>query len=138
VIRAFAAFAIALVAASAADAYSPSVDYALNCQGCHRADGSGTPGSIPPLVDSVSRFLLVPGGREYLAQVPGVAQAPLDDAALAAVMNWLLRRFDAAHLPPDFTPYAADEIGRLRATPLTDVETVRARLLRDVEQRGAN
>ena len=61
--------------------------------------------------------------------VPGVAQAPLDDAALAAVMNWMLARFDAAHLPAGFAPYTAAEVGRLRATPLTDVSGIRARLL---------
>jgi len=137
VIRSVAIATVALLAAARADAYTPSVDYALNCQGCHRGDGSGTPGSIPPLLDSVSRFLAVPGGREYLAQVPGVAQAPLDDAALAAVMNWLLRRFDAAHLPEDFVPYAAAEIGRLRARPLTDVEKVRTRLLDEFARRNA-
>ncbi len=54
-----------------AAAYGPGVEYALNCQGCHRADGAGTPGSVPSLADSVARFLTVPGGREYLVQVPG-------------------------------------------------------------------
>ena len=131
------AAAVALLASARAGAYTPSVDYALNCQGCHRADGSGTAGSIPPLVDSVARFLTVPGGREYLAQVPGVAQAPLDDAALAAVMNWLLHKFDEPHVPADFVPYAPDEVGRLRARPLTNVESVRARLLDDLARRSA-
>src|SRR5262249_51219864 len=97
-----AALAIALATASAAWAYTPAVDYALECQGCHRADGAGTPGSVPPLKDAVARFLGVAGGREYLARVPGVAQAPLDDTALAAVLNWMLDHFDRAHVPPDF------------------------------------
>lgn len=127
--------ALALLMTRRADAYTPNVDYALNCQGCHRADGGGTPGSIPPLVGSVARFLAVPGGREYLVQVPGVAQAPLDDAALAAVLNWMLTRFDAAHVPTDFTAYVPDEIARLRTRPLTDVETLRARLLAEVARR---
>jgi mono/diheme cytochrome c family protein len=128
--RAVVIAVLASVAVSArAHAYTPAVDYALNCQGCHRADGGGTPGSIPPLAGSVARFLAVAGGREYLAQVPGVAQAPLDDAALAAVLNWMLTRFDAEHVPTQFPPYAPDEVGRLRAHPLTDVETVRTRLL---------
>ena len=118
-----------------ANAGDPAVDYALNCQGCHRADGAGTPGSIPPLVGSVARFLAVSGGREYLVQVPGVAQAPLDDAALAAVLNWMLGHFDAAHVPADFTAYAPEEIGRLRTRPLTDVEAVRTRLLGEVDKR---
>ena len=129
-----AAIALVLVvSAGSARAYAPSVEYALNCQGCHRADGVGTPGSVPPLAGSVARFLGVPGGREYLVQVPGVAQAPLDDAALAAVVNWMLERFDKAHLPADFVPYSGAEIGRLRGSPLTDVEGTRARLLRAIE-----
>ena len=118
-----------LLPAAVAAAYTPDVDYALNCQGCHRADGAGTPGTIPALAGSVARFLGVPGGREYLGRVPGVAQAPLGDAALAAVLNWILWRFDAAHVPAGFAPYTAVEEGRLRASPLTDVVGVRARLL---------
>jgi mono/diheme cytochrome c family protein len=128
------ALAVALAAAGPAAALAPHVEYALNCQGCHRADGAGTPNSVPPLAGSVARFLAVPGGREYLVQVPGVAQAPLDDATLAAVMNWMLARFDAAHLPRDFTPYGAEEIGRLRTKPLTDVEGLRRRLLAEIER----
>ena len=126
---------LVLAAAGSARAYGPGVEYALNCQGCHRADGAGTPGSVPPLADSVSRFLAVPGGREYLVQVPGVAQAPLDDATLAGVVNWMLDHFDKTHIPAGFVPYAADEIGRLRTKPLTDVDGVRKRLLVEIERR---
>jgi hypothetical protein len=115
--------------AAAADMSGPALDYALNCQGCHRADGTGTPGSVPALAGSVGRFLRVAGGREYLARVPGVAQAPLDDAAVARLLNWMLERFDKDDLPHDFVPYAADEVGRLRTSPLTDVERVRRELL---------
>jgi mono/diheme cytochrome c family protein len=132
--RAAAACAATLALASGAAAYTPAVDYALNCQGCHRADGAGTPGSVPALRGSVARFLAVPGGREYLGQVPGVAQAPLDDAALATVLNWLLTRFDAEHVPASFVPYDAAEVGRLRQRPLTDVDGVRKRLLAELER----
>jgi mono/diheme cytochrome c family protein len=107
----------------------PALDYALNCQGCHRADGAGTPGGVPALAGSVGRFLRVPGGREFLVQVPGVAQAPLDDDALAAVLNWLLERFDHDNLPRAFAPYTATEVGALRAHPLTNVDCVRRELL---------
>ena len=134
--RPVAAAALVLALARAAGAYGPSVEYALNCQGCHRADGAGTGTSVPPLAGSVARFLSVPGGREYLVQVPGVAQAPLDDPALAGVVNWMLDRFDKAHLPPDFHPYTAEEIGRLRTKPLTDVEGLRKRLLAEIEKAG--
>lgn len=87
------------------------------------------------LRDSVARFLAVPGGRKYLARVPGVAQAPLDDAALAGVLNWMLDRFDRAHVPAGFAPCSAQEVGRLRTQPLLDAEAVRRRL---VESWGAD
>jgi hypothetical protein len=129
------ALALAAALATAAEAASPAVGYALQCQGCHLADGAGTPGSVPALAGSVARFVAVPGGREYLLRVPGVAQSSLDDAALAELMNWMLRRFDADHLPPDFRPYAADEVGRWRHQPLVDVEGARRALLDAMEAR---
>lgn len=126
-----AAVAVLVVAGlvAEADAYTPAIDYVLNCQGCHRSDGAETPGAVPALAGSVARFLTVPGGREYLAQVPGVAQSPLDDAALAAVLNWVLKRFDAASVPADFTLYTEGEVGLLRRKPLVEVDRVRRGLL---------
>lgn len=121
--------AVALAAGPAGAVSGPELDYTLECAGCHRADGSGTPGSVPALRDSVARFLAVPQGREYLARVPGAAQAPLDDAALAAVLNWMLGHFDGAHVPAAFVPYTAEEVGRLRKQPLVDVEAERRRLV---------
>src|SRR5216110_2667354 len=120
--------------AAGADVGGPALDYALNCQGCHRADGAATPGSVPALAGSVGKFLRVPGGREYLIRVPGVAQAPLDDAALAAVLNWMLERFGRDGVPEGFVPYAAAEVGRLRRRPLTDVEGARRQLLEAIER----
>jgi mono/diheme cytochrome c family protein len=125
---------MAFAAGVAGATSGPELDYAVNCQGCHRADGAGTPGSVPALVGSVAKFLRVPGGREYLVQVPGAAQAPLDDAALAAVLAWMLEKFDHDHMPRDFAPYTAEEVGRLRQKPLTDVERVRRELLEAIEQ----
>jgi hypothetical protein len=112
-------------------AYAPAVDYALHCQGCHLSDGSATPGRVPALAGSLARFLRVPGGRAYLVRVPGVAQAPLDDTALAALLNWVLLRFDSRGLPADFSPYEAQEVGRLRRSPLPDVERERQKLLEE-------
>jgi len=117
-------------------AASPAFDYALHCRGCHLEDGSGTPGSVPALAGSVGRFVRVPGGREYLLRVPGVAQSALDDAALAALLNWMLHRFSAAELPPDFVPYTAEEVGRGRRNPLTDVEGARRTLVETIEPRA--
>ena len=124
---ALAALALATGPARAID--GPALDYAVHCQGCHRADGAATPGSVPALAGSVARFLRVPGGREFLVRVPGVSQAGLDDAALAGVLNWMVDRFDREHVPAGFLAYTAAEVGRLRKQPLTDVERVRAELL---------
>jgi hypothetical protein len=117
------------VLATRAHAASPAVDYAVHCQGCHLADGSETPGRVPALAGSVGHFLRVPGGREYLVRVPGSAQSPLSDAALAALLNWMLPHFDAEGLPAKFAPYTGEEVGRLRRAPLTDVDGERRRLL---------
>jgi hypothetical protein len=104
-------------------------DYILNCQGCHLADGSATQDTVTALAGSVARFLRAPGGRAYLVRVPGVANAALGDAELAALLEWTLVRFDAASIPPDHAPYTAEEVGRWRRAPLVDVSAERARLL---------
>jgi hypothetical protein len=128
-----ALFALANVA-TAASAWSPETNYRLHCEGCHLADGTATPGKVPALAGSVAKFLRVPEGRAYLARVPGVANAALGDADLAALLDWTLRRFDAANLPPDFEPYGAGEVQRWRAEPLVDVTAERARLVQALDR----
>ncbi len=118
-----------LAGAVSARAETPQIDYLLQCQGCHRADGGDTPGSVPALRDFVGRFLSVPGGREYLIRVPGSAQSPLDDAELAAVLNWMIEQFGPAEVSASFTPFTAEEVARVRTPPLTDVEGVRSDLV---------
>jgi len=112
------------------DAYQARTDYQLKCQGCHRPDGAGDDHSNPPMRGVVARFLAVPGGREFIARVPGVATVDLPDDRLANLVNWTLFRFDPAHMPQDFKPYTAEEIGRLRQNPLRlDRAAARARLV---------
>jgi hypothetical protein len=125
--RTVAGAVLALLAAPAA-AYSPATNYALHCQGCHLDDGREVPATVPPL-RGAGRFLRVPGGREFLVRVPGVSQSSLDDATLAELLNWLLHRFSPDELPASFAAYTADEIGRLRRHPLTDVDGVRRGLI---------
>ncbi len=123
----------ALLAAAPAAAESPQVLYMLHCQGCHLADGSGKAGEVPALAPGLGRFLSVAGGRAYLVQVPGSAHAPLSDAELAAVLNWMLASFGSAQAATGVAPYDAAEVARYRATPLTDVAGARAELLRRLE-----
>lgn len=123
-----AACALALIGAAQAsteeampgvqDARQAHSDYKLKCQGCHRPDGSGDLVSNPAMYGHVARFLAVPGGREFLGRVPGVATVDLDDGRLANLLNWTLYRFDRENLPDDFKPYSATEISALRKRPL--------------------
>jgi hypothetical protein len=109
-------------------------NWTLNCQGCHRFDGSGSDATAPGIAGTVAKFLLVPGGREYLIRVPGVATSPLSDTDLAEVMNWMLWRFDKEHLPASFQPYTAAEIAPLRAQPLRlEASQMRSSLLSQAE-----
>ena len=122
--------ALALGATRAPDSgRSPATNYQLHCSGCHRPDGSGLPGEVPDLRGQVARFLAAPGGRAFLVQVPGAANAPLSDADLATLLGWLLVRFDPAHVPADFAPWTADELAALRARPLSQVRETRAALV---------
>ena len=112
-------------------------NWILQCQGCHRPDATGTPATTPTMAHVVARFLKVPGGREYLSQVPGVATAALSDRDLTELLNWTLIRFDPAHLPIDFKPYGVDEVARLRRQPLrTEANAVRKRLMAQIERDG--
>lgn len=108
---------------------SPRTDYMLRCMGCHLPDGAETPGKVPPLKDHVARFLSAEGGRAYLVQVPGTRQSSLSDAAVADLLNWLVRHFDADHVPATFMPYSEAEVAALRRHRLADVAAERARLL---------
>jgi hypothetical protein len=110
-------------------------NWTLNCQGCHRQDGTGSAGTAPSLAGTVSKFLSVPGGREYLGRVPGVATSALANGDLAEVMNWMFWRFDKEHLPADFLPFTAEEIGRLRTAPLRlEASQMRDDLLRKTDE----
>jgi mono/diheme cytochrome c family protein len=119
------------VAPRLAKADPPAQLYMLNCWGCHRPNGEGIPGTAPPLRGAVD-FLRVPGGREYLISVPGVALSPLSNQQAAEVMNWILKSFSKNQLPPDFKPYTADEIARARATHLLDIKKARADLITEM------
>lgn len=118
----------------AANNYSANTNYILMCQGCHLADGAGTPEKVPALKNEMGRFLQVAGGREYLIQVPGTSQSPLTDEEVAAVLNWILENFSSAELPAEFTPFTTAEVARYRYEPLANASEVRAGLIRKLQQ----
>lgn len=107
----------------------PRIDYMLHCRGCHGPDGAGAPGAAPSFRGHLGKFLLVPGGREYLVRVPGTAQSELDDTHTAALLNWILQEFSRDEIPADFAPYETAEVARNRRDPLVDVWETRRQLL---------
>ena len=109
-------------------------NYILNCQGCHLPDASGSPGLVPRISNFVGNFLHVEGGREFIVQVPGSANAPINDQELTDVLNWMLHEFSKAQIPENFAPYTAEEVGRLRRQPLVDVNGSRAKLIEKIQQ----
>jgi hypothetical protein len=89
------------------------------------------------MANFVGKFLLVPGGRQYLVQVPGSANAPVSDKKLAELLNWMLWRVSPKQVPDDFVPYNEEEVGRWRSEPLQDVVEYRAALIDSINKLDA-
>jgi hypothetical protein len=116
---------LAIVAPAMAD---PRSDYLMHCAGCHLADASGKPPYVPSLAGPLGRIAASPEGRDYLARVPGAAQAPISDGRLAAVLNWLLLEFNGDTLPKRFRPLSGAEVAKSRSSVLADPLKRRAEL----------
>ena len=121
--------AILLALATPAQA-DTRTDYLLHCGGCHLSDGSGAPDVVPSLRNDLGRMITVSQGRGYLVRVPGSSQALLNDAELAAVINWVLTEFNSATLADDFEPLTAEEVKRARSDVLMDPLKFRAEFWR--------
>ena len=119
-----------LLAFTAPATADTKTDYLLHCSGCHLPDGSGAPDDVPSLRDGLGWIVSMAKGRDYLVRVPGSTQAFLNDAELAAVINWVLAEFNSAILADDFKPLTAKEVGRARSDVLMDPLKFRADLWR--------
>ena len=108
------------------------MNYTIYCAGCHQMSGKGTPGLVPDLGEYMGKFAQHPESRPFLAQVPGSSSAPISDAELAQVLNWILFTMNAEQLNEDFTPYSASEVAEYRKTPVLEVIKVRDELVEKV------
>jgi hypothetical protein len=131
---AVATVVLALGPASAALAYQPRVNFQLQCMGCHHADGAGEEGRVPSVRRTLVPFSALADGRDFVMRVPGVAQAPLNDAEVAALLNWMVRNLSDVAVPATFVDYSAEEVGRARHRPLAAVRGARAALLRRIAE----
>jgi hypothetical protein len=117
--------------------YEPLVNYQIQCMGCHLADGTGESGRVPSVRRTLVPFSMISEGREFVLRVPGVAQSPLTDAEIAAVLNWMVRNLSDAPLPAAFRDYDAGEVRALRGSPLAQVSAARQKLLERVQRPDA-
>ena len=101
------------------------------CAACHTKTGAGVPGVFPPLGEDFRVMASSEAGRRYLGLVvirgvsgpikvggkpyAGVmpAQATLDDASVAAVLNHV--GTEIAKTGPEFKPFAEAEVAGIRA-----------------------
>jgi mono/diheme cytochrome c family protein len=108
--------------------------FQANCAVCHGAKGLGQPSLAPPLTNYPARYASIAEGRRQLALtvLNGMFGAidvdqkhydfkmpeftSLDDAALAAVLNFVV--FDLANAPDAAKPLTAEEIAAERGHPL--------------------
>ena len=98
--------------------------------GCHTPDGSGVRSAATEGNDGV--FLRSQRGREFMVQVP-ISNIQAGDAQLAEVLNWCIENFSASSLiNGDYLPYTAEEVGRLRQSPLQEIDNTRAEVLAEI------
>ena len=101
-------------------AASPRINYLLYCSGCHRPTGEGSPPNVPTLHNELGEMISVQEMRGYLARVPGSNNAPISDAELTGVINWILEEFNAKTLPKNFKKLSLKEVRDARSNLLAD------------------
>ena len=130
--------------------------FASNCIVCHQPDAKGVPGIYPPLADTVGLYVKLKAGRAYLAHVPSFGLTgpieshgetvdsnmppltQLSDEDIAAVITYVLTKFNQSLLPADFKPFTAQEVHGYRTKEMseTDVHSERAPLLEALKKAG--
>ncbi len=109
----------------------PHTDYLLYCRGCHLHTGDAVPTASIPSLHELAPLLESQEGRDYLIRVPGVAQSGMDDARLAAVLNWVIVNFNADTVGDDFERFTTEEVSKARPIVLVDPLRVRAEILNE-------
>lgn len=112
-----------------AGAFEPSVNYMLQCMGCHTPDGSGAAGRVPSIRSTLLPFSAVAAGRQFLIQVPGASQSTLSDAELAELLNWMIENLSNEPRGVVFKRFTGAEVASYRRKPLVEVRATRERLL---------
>lgn len=107
-------------------AADPKNHYMIHCMGCHLSDGSGLPPEVPTFDNKLTILAASDKGRGYLVAVPGASQSPINDAALAGVLNWILFTYSD---DPEHRLFLESEISHYRDKPLPSPARLRDELL---------
>jgi hypothetical protein len=118
---------LAAAALASAQALEPSMNYTLQCMGCHTPDGSEVPDRVPAIRATLLAFAGMPAGRQFLVQVPGAAQSTLSNAELAELLNWMIENLSID--TGRFTRFTEEEVAGYRKQVIVDVRATRKRLL---------
>src|SRR5882724_629453 len=110
-------------------AFEPSVNYMLQCMGCHTPDGSGAAGRVPSIRSTLLPFSALAAGRQFLVQVPGASQSTLSDTELAYLLNWMIENLSNEPRAVVFKRFTGAEVASFRGKPLVEVGATRERLL---------
>lgn len=117
-----------------ADGYSARFNYLLRCSGCHDQDGSGLPkAGIPALPGYIDAFAGDEQGRTYIVHVPGVASTGLNNAEIAAVLNYVIEQWGD---PSQIKPFTEAEVERRKAEPVSDVVAYRRDIVARLKDQG--
>jgi hypothetical protein len=113
--------------------------YLQSCGGCHGVDGTSESHLVPSLRNVAGAFLCSPAARSYLVRLPNIAFANADNAALAALLNFVVFDLGGDSAPRGARPFSSGEIGALRSNPLKDVSIKwkRAQAVQEASERCA-
>jgi mono/diheme cytochrome c family protein len=129
-----------MIPAGAAESLSAGqMNYMLQCQGCHKASGIGSGGSVPDLHDYGRQFLSVSTGRQFYVSVPGSAKSPLSDSELAEVLNFIMTDIlgDEPERPDSLVRFTDKEISQYRSIEIVDVKSLREELVEEITENSA-
>ncbi len=116
---------------------SPQALYRLRCSGCHQVNGMGSPGGgVPPFPDYLGPMASDQEGRIYIAHVPGVMSARLNDDQLADVLNYLIDVWgeNADGTRPKY--FTAKELEELKAVPVQNIVEYRRGIVKRLADGG--
>ena len=119
--------------------------YAQNCQACHQPNAKGIPGAFPPLEGTLGSYYGSPEGRAFLVHVVNsglqgeievagtkyngtmTPLSNLNDADMAAVLNYVATEFNSEKLPDGFKPLAPEEVAQFRKANLSPAAVLEER-----------